>query len=122
MPPGATRPQHWSVCPLCRSCMVGGMDNEWLRLWRHYGLLYRELMEGDMAPTRPCELCGRVMTRMEGGAYIGGKRVWFCHPDDPTLPDCYSQVTRGRVYQEGIGTLPRRQEAEALHGELYPAS
>jgi hypothetical protein len=38
---------------------------------------------------RTCQLCGREIPPGEWG-YADGP---LCHPDDPTLPDCYSLYT-----------------------------
>lgn len=39
---------------------------------------------------RTCALCGRELPEGEHAA-VGEQ--WLCHPDDPTLQDCYSLVT-----------------------------
>jgi hypothetical protein len=41
-----------------------------------------------------CAACGREMRRYEGYASDMG---YLCHPDDPTLRDCYHRWT---VYQD----------------------
>lgn len=58
---------------------------------------------------------------MEGGFYLGDRQVWLCHPDDESLPDCYSIVTRGRVWQEPIGRVSDGNEPlrDLLRGWSY---
>lgn len=51
-----------------------------------------------------CSACGRVMKRREGYASDMGT---LCHPDDPTLRDCYHRWT---VYQDD------GSETEVTHG------
>lgn len=31
------------------------------------------------------------MPYAEAGAWDGSRQIWLCHPDDESLPDCYSE-------------------------------
>ncbi len=51
-----------------------------------------------------CDHCGRTMGDFAGGSgrlTRAGTTFRFCHPNDPSRPDCYHLVT---VWSEEIGS------------------